>query len=95
MRVWWAGGALPPDVFVNQIVMGVGKIRTFDNGRDWEVSDALPLAGDTWYGIMEPVFRQLFMFAADPAEWCPKEVIDMYRRRRGWKKARPMRPNTP
>ena len=94
VRVWWAGGILPPDVFVGQIVCVVGKIITYDNGRDWRVSDALPLEGE-WHEIMEPLFRRLFMFAGDPAEWCPKEVIDMYRNRRSWKKSRPIRPNTP
>jgi hypothetical protein len=93
LRVWWAGGILPPDVFVGQIVCAVGKIVTYDNGRDWRVSDALPLAGDSWHEIMEPVFRRLFMFAGDPAEWCPKEVIDMYRKRRGWQKSREISPN--
>lgn len=93
VRVWWAGGVLPPDVFVGQLVCVVGKIVTYDNGRDWRVSDALPLQGESWQEIMKPVFQRLFMFAGDPAEWCPKEVIDMYRNRRSWKVSRPILPN--
>lgn len=95
VRVWWAGGIVPPEVFVGQVVCVAGKIITYDNGRDWRVSDALHLSGDSWYGIMEPIFRRLFMYAGDPAEWCPKEVIDMYRKRRGWRKSAPFKPPTP
>jgi hypothetical protein len=97
IRVWWAGAILPPDIYVGDMVCVVGKIVTYDNGRDWRITDALPLnvGGAPWGEMMEPIFRRLFMFAGDPAEWCPKEVIDMYRKRRGWKKSRPIRPNTP
>lgn len=90
--MWWAGNILPPDVFVGEIVAACGKIVTYDNGRDWKISDALPLTGDTWFEIMKPIYQRLFLFAGDPAEWCPKEVIDMYRFKRGWK---PSKPSTP
>lgn len=93
--MWWAGGILPPDIYVGQMVCIVGKIITYDNGRDWRVSDALPLLNESWYEIMKPIYQRLFLFAGDPAEWCPKEVIDMYRNRRSWKKSRQIRPNTP
>jgi hypothetical protein len=93
--VWWAGGVLPPDVYIDQEVMGVAKLKTFDNGRSFQLSDALPLSGESWSELMEPIFQRLFMFAGDPAEWCPKEVIDMYRRKRGWKKSKPSYPNKP
>lgn len=85
LRVWWAGGVLPPDIYVGAMVCAVGKIVTYDNGRDWRVSDALPLIGEDWPPLMRPIFQRLFMFAADPATWCPKEVIDMYRSRSQYK----------
>ncbi len=69
--------------------MAVGKIITYDNGRDWRVSDALPLSGEEWRPLMSPIFRRLFEFAGDPAEWCPKEVIDMYRYRRQYRPPKP------
>lgn len=93
LRVWWAGGILPPDVFVGQLVMGVGKLKTWDSGRDWRIEDALPLQNTDWGSMMKPIYERLFMFAADPAEWCPKEVIDMYRFRRGWVKSKPSTPD--
>lgn len=83
LRVWWAGGVLPPDVFVGHTVCAVGKLVTYDNGRDWRITDALPMPHE-WKEIMRPVYRRLFEFCADPAEWCPKAVIDMYRFRRGF-----------
>lgn len=67
------------------MVIGVGKIITYDNGRDWRISDALPIVGVEWPELMRPIFQRLHMFCADPAEWCPPEVIDMYRRRRQFK----------
>jgi hypothetical protein len=76
---------LPPDVFVGKMVIGVGRIVTYDEGRDWRVSDALPIVGTEWPPLMRPIFERLFLHAADPAEWCPKEVIDMYRFRRQYK----------
>ena len=65
--------------------MGVGKIITYDAGRDWRVSDALPLGGDDWKPIMKPIYRRLFEYTSDPADWAPKEIIDMYRYRRQYK----------
>src|SRR5689334_18266168 len=80
LRVWWAGGMLPPDIFVGQKIRALGKLVTYDEGRDCRVSDALPLT-ESWKEVMEPVFRQLWMYCADPAEWVPREVLDMYRNR--------------
>lgn len=86
LRVWWAGGVLPPDLFVGNIVCGVGKIITYDNGESFRISDALPLRDDEeWRHIMAPIFQRLFMFARDPAEWAPKQVMQMYMKKRGWK----------
>lgn len=81
IRVWWAGGVLPPNIYEGQKVRVVGKIVTYDDGRDWRVSDALILT-ESWKTVMEPVFERLWMFCLDPAEYCPKDVIDMYRFRR-------------
>lgn len=87
--MFWAGNILPPDVYVGQVVCVVGKVKTFDNGMDFRITDALPLIeGDPWHFIMAPIFQRLFMYARDPAEWVPKEVIDMYRNKRGWKSSR-------
>lgn len=80
LRVWWAGGVLPPDIFVGHKVRVVGKIVTYDDGRDFRVSDAIPLT-ESWKEVMDPIFERLWLFAADPAEWVPQEVIDMYRKR--------------
>ena len=85
LRVFWAGGELPPDIYAGSLVCAVGKVITYDNGRDWRVSDALPLVGEDWSPMMKPIYERLFLFAADPAEWCPKEVINMYRYRRQFK----------
>lgn len=86
LRVWWAGGVLPPDLFVGNMVCGVGKIITYDDGATWRVSDALPMREDEeWRHIMSPIFQRLFMFCRDPAEWCPPEVMQMYIKKRGWK----------
>ena len=88
LRVWWAGGIVPPDVYPGTYVMVAGKIVTYDNGKDHRVSDALLLnAAFSWKRIMVPVYQQLFRFSKDPANWVPKEVIDMYRFKRGWKKS--------
>lgn len=80
LRVWWAGGLLPPDIFVGSLVCAVGKIVTYENGRDWRVSDALPLFGEEWKPMMAPIYERLFSFAADPADWVPQETLQMYRR---------------
>lgn len=95
--MWWAGGVLPPDIFVGQVIMGVGKLKTYDNGRSFVLSDVLYLTGDSWNSMMQPIFKRLFMFAADPAEieGMPKEVIMMYRGKRGWEKAKPTTPHKP
>ena len=93
LRVWWAGGIVPPDVFPGTYVMAVGKIVTYDNGKDHRVSDALILnPAFSWKNIMNVIYQRLFKFSKDPAKWVPKEVIDMYRFKRGWKKSRDPNP---
>lgn len=78
LKVWWAGGALPPDVLVGKMVNVVGRVITYDGGRDWRISDALPIPG-SWKGILGPMFDYLAHFVADPAGWCSPEVLKMYR----------------
>ncbi len=45
--------------------------------------------GEEWKPLMRPIFQRLFMFCADPATWCPQEVIDMYRKKRQFKPPTP------
>lgn len=77
MRVWWVGGDLPPTVLVGQMVSAIGRIVTYDGGRDWRVSDALPLTA-TWESITGPLFDYLAEYAADPSGWCTPETIDRW-----------------
>lgn len=78
LRVYWAGGALPPNVFVGSQVVAVGKIITYDQGKIWRVSDAIPIASE-WKKFIGPLYRYLEKHAADPFEWIPPEVALMYR----------------
>ena len=83
IRCWWAGGVLPPDLYVGSEAIVVGKLVTYDNGEVWRLSDALMIRADAnWRDVMEPVFRRLNEYIVDPAEYVPKEVIDMYRYRK-------------
>lgn len=78
LRVYWAGGVLPPGIYVGRMVNAIGKIITYDQGRDWRVSDALPIPAN-WAELMKPVFEYFEQHVADPAEWVPPEVLEMYR----------------
>jgi hypothetical protein len=78
LRVYCAGGILPPGVFVGRMVIGIGKIVTYEQGRDWRVSDALPIPTE-WLKLMRPVFRYFDKHVADVREWVPPEILEMYR----------------
>ena len=75
LRVWWSGGILPPDVFVGETVHFIGKLVTYDEGRVFRVSDALPFKGPFWK-VVDPIYQYLFHFTRDPREWCPPEIIE-------------------
>ena len=78
LRVWWVGGVLPPMVFVGNVICGVGKIVTYNEGRDWRVSDAVPLQKKYWT-IVNPIYNHLWRYLEDPREWCGDEYLDRHR----------------
>lgn len=78
LRVWWAGGILPPSVYVSRKVNFIGRLITMDEGKMLRISDAVPFEGRYWK-IIDPVYAYLFHFLDDPREWCTPEIIDKQR----------------
>lgn len=75
LRVWWAGGVLPPVVFVGRNINGLGKIKTFNDGKIIQISDAIPFKANYWQ-VMEPVYMHLWRYLEDPREWCDPWLVD-------------------
>lgn len=78
LRVWWAGGILPPSVFVGNKVNFIGRLITEDEGKRFKISDAIPFQGKYWK-VIEPLYAYLFHFTDDPRTWCPPEIVDKQR----------------
>jgi len=79
LRVYWAGGVLPPDVFVGHTVNAMGKIVTYERGTLHRVADALIIDSD-WQETMQPIFAALSQKTRDPAEWMDDEQLEKYLR---------------
>ena len=79
LRVYWAGGVLPPDVFVGDTVSLMGKIVTYERGTIIRIGDALVIEGD-WPQVMHPVLAQISQATRDPAEWMDDEQLEKYLR---------------
>jgi hypothetical protein len=77
LRVYWAGGVLPPDVFRGDYVCVMGKIVTYENGTVWRIGDALVIDGD-WPQVMHPILAQISQSTRDPAEWMDEEKLEKY-----------------
>lgn len=81
LRVWWAGGVLPPSAFVGNLICGVGKISTYNEGTIFRVNDAVPFKKKYWK-VVDPIYRHLWQFLDDPAEWCGPDYIDKHKLKR-------------
>jgi hypothetical protein len=78
LRVYWAGGVLPPSVFVGNTVNFAGRLITLNEGKIMRISDAVPFPGAFW-SIVEPLYAYLWHFLEDPREWCSAEIVDRQR----------------
>lgn len=74
----WVGNMLPPDVYVGRMVCAAGKITTYDGGREWRVTGAVPIPDGK--RATAPIFECLDDICADPREWCP-DFLDMFKPR--------------
>lgn len=77
--MYWAGGVLPPDVFVGDIVSVMGKIVTYENGTIFRIGDALVIEGE-WQESVRPAFAAISQKTRDPAEWMDEEQLEKYLR---------------
>jgi hypothetical protein len=78
MRVHWAGGDMPPDVFVGHTICAAGRIKTYDGGRLWMVVDAVPLTDGQ--AAMRRFMSLVRKTSADPIDWAP-HLLDKFKRR--------------
>ena len=78
LRVWWAGGGLPPMVYVGNKVNFVGRLLTHDEGKYMRISDAVPFEGKYWK-VIEPLYAYLWHFLEDPRDWCDPAIVDKQR----------------
>ena len=83
LGVWWAGGILPPMVYPGRIVCGVGKISTSNNGEHFRVQQAIPFKPEhRYWGTVGPIYKYLWSFLEDPAQWCTPEQLEPFKLRR-------------
>jgi hypothetical protein len=78
LRVHWAGGDMPPDVFVGSTVCAAGRIKTYDGGRMWLIVDAVPIPEGQ--KAMQRFMSLVRKTQADPIEWAP-HLLDKFRRK--------------
>ena len=43
LPVHWVGNTLPPDVYVGRMVSAAGRITSYNGGREWRVTHAVPI----------------------------------------------------
>ena len=73
--MYWAGGTLPPSVFVGQRVNFVGKLTTEDGGTRFRIKEAVPFIADYRKSI-NPVIDYLWTLLEDPREWAKPHTLD-------------------
>lgn len=78
LRVAWAGGGMPPDVYIGRTVAGAGKLKTWDGGRMVMVVEAVPFPdGRKALQAFAPLLDEL---AADPTDWAPEIIAKRFPR---------------
>ncbi len=81
--VWWAGGVLPPMVYPGKFVCGVGKVSTSNNGEFIRVQQAIPFKDKfRYWSTVGPIYKYLWNFLEDPAQWCTPEQLEPFKLRR-------------
>lgn len=78
MRVYWAGGTLPPSVFIGQRVNFVGRLVTEDGGTRFFVKEAVPFLA-RYRKTVNPVIDYMWTFLEDPREWAKPQTLDFLR----------------
>ena len=71
------GGILPPMVFVGQTVGFVGKLLTYNEGKIFMVTEAVPFKKDapSYWRIMGPVYAHVWQYLEDPRTWVESQPI--------------------
>lgn len=80
LRVFWAGNILPPTVFPHKMVCAVGKLVSYDEGREYRVMNAVPFTQSFW-SVVGPIYRHLWQYLEDPGEWVSPEDLKNLRLR--------------
>jgi hypothetical protein len=74
--VYWAGGILPPMVYVGNVINFIGRFVTMNDGHVFYVQEAVPFEGN-FSKIIEPVRQYLWAHCPDPREWALHDRLDL------------------
>ena len=76
--MFWAGGTLPPSVFIGQRVNFVGRLVTMDGGSRFFIHEAVPFL-ENYRKAINPVIDYLWTLLEDPREWAKPHTLDFLR----------------
>ena len=76
LRVAWAGGGMPPDVYIGRTVAGAGKLKTWDGGTETMIVDAVPFPDGR--KALKGFGAILDELCADPSDWAPEVLAKRY-----------------